>query len=181
MTADAPPAAVDSQAFARDNGRLSGTGRLADYPRLLVETQGLGADRALSWAANGSLRTDPNGASQAWLHLQTSVSLPLTCQRCLEPLDWDPVVDRWFRFVDTEALAVEQDDTAEEDLLVSSRHFSLADLLEDELLLALPLVPRHGVCPSELKLAVADPDFDAPESQRPHPFASLARLRREPD
>lgn len=181
MQADAPPAALDSQAFARDNGRLSGTSRLAHYPRLLVETQGLGADRTLGWAAEGSLRADPSSASQAWLHLQISASMPLTCQRCLESLDWDPVVDRWFRFVDTEALATEQDDAAEEDLLVSSRQFSLAELIEDELLMALPLVPRHEACPGELKMAVADPGFEAPESQPPHPFASLARLRRGPD
>ena len=181
MPADAPPAALDSQAFARDNGRLSGTSRLVHYPRLLVETQGQGADRTLGWAAEGSLRADASSAGQAWLHLQISASLPLTCQRCLESLDWEPVVDRWFRFVDTEALAAEQDDTVEEDLLVSSRQFSLAELIEDELLMALPLVPRHEACPGELKMAVADPGFEAPESQPPHPFASLARLRRGPD
>jgi uncharacterized protein len=51
-------------------------------------------------------------------------------------------------------------------------------LIEDELLMALPLVPRHEACPAGLKMAVADPNFDAQEPEKAHPFAALAKLRR---
>ena len=45
-------------------------------------------------------------------------------------------------------------------------------LLEDELLLALPLVPRHDVCPEPLPRAFRD-EADAAE----RPFAALAALK----
>ena len=61
---------------------------------------------------------------------------------------------------------------------MTSRQFNLAGLIEDELLMALPLVPRHEVCPPGLKMAVADPNFDAQEPEKAHPFAALAKLRR---
>ena len=54
----------------------------------------------------------------------------------------------------------------------------LADLIEDELLLALPLVPRHDVCPAPLPV----PDnADVPEEDEPvNPFAALAALKTKP-
>ena len=44
--------------------------------------------------------------------------------------------------------------------------------------MALPLVPRHDTCPAGLKMAVADPDFDEQVTEKVHPFAALAKLRR---
>ena len=51
----------------------------------------------------------------------------------------------------------------------------LQSLVEDELLLALPLVPRHEVCPEPLPL---EPEPAAPAAA--HPFAALAALKRGP-
>jgi uncharacterized protein len=48
-------------------------------------------------------------------------------------------------------------------------------LLEDELLLSLPLVPMHVDCPVPLPPAVAD---QPAEEGAPHPFAALAALKR---
>ena len=69
-------------------------------------------------------------------------------------------------------------DESEEDLLVTSRSFDLRALVEDELLLSLPMVPMHESCPVAVKLEVRDADFvdeDAPES---NPFAKLAALKK---
>ena len=41
----------------------------------------------------------------------------------------------------------------------------------------MPVVPRHEVCPIEIKLAVADEDFEATEEAKPNPFAVLAKLQ----
>lgn len=177
MTQDCTPQPLDVQAFAEAANSRSGCDMLSNYERLMQETQGLGGDRPLNWAAQGELRSDSVGASQAWLHLTVAASLPLTCQRCLGPVDITVSVDRWFRFVATEAEAEALDDEGEEDLLVTSRQFSLAGLIEDELLLGLPLVPRHDRCPAGLPMAVADPGFDAGLRDKPHPFAALAKLR----
>ena len=181
MPADAPPAALDSQAFARDNGRLSGTSRLAHYPRLLVETQGHGADRMLGWAAEGSLRADPSSASQAELPAADQQVLlgrvVLLSSQGFSVNKTEPSVNHRVPVQGLQTALAGQGHTGR-DLEMQP---SLAELIEDELLMALPLVPRHEACPGELKMAVADPGFEAPESQPPHPFASLARLRRGPD
>ena len=177
MSQDCTPPPLDVQAFAEAAAWREGRDTLSNYERLMQETQGLGGDLPLSWAAQGELRTDAIGASQAWLHLTVAARLPLTCQRCLGPADIQVAVDRWFRFVATEAVAEAADDEAEEDLLVTSRQFNLAGLVEDEVLMGLPLVPRHDQCPPGLTMAVSDPGFEAAQPEKPHPFAALAELR----
>ena len=86
-------------------------------------------------------------------------------------------ITREFRFVANEEEAAAQDDDSEEDLLVSSREFNLAELIEDELLMGLPLIPRHDVCPTPIKLEAVDPDFEATSLVKPNAFAALAQLR----
>lgn len=177
MSQDFVAPRLDVNAFAKAAGILSGRDSLSKYTRLLEETQGQGADRAVVWEARGELRTDAGGHAQIWLHLNAEVSLPLICQRCMGPADIQVKVDRAFRFVATEAAAEAQDEEAEEDLLVLSRDFSLQELIEDELLMELPVVPRHEACPVEVKLAVQDPDFEEKMAEKPNPFAVLAGLR----
>lgn len=134
-------------------------------------------DREVQWRVQGEQQTDASGHAQVWLHLEAGVSLPLTCQRCLGPADIEVAVVRDFRFVETEAQAEAEDEEAEEDVLVLSRDFDLLALVEDELLMELPLVPRHAVCPGDVKLAVQDADFEAASAAKPNPFAALAGLK----
>lgn len=130
----------------------------------------------LNWSARFELQTGQAGQSQVGLHLNVGVSLPLTCQRCLTAVDVSVQIDRSYRFVDTEGQAELEDDESLEDLLVSSREFDLSALIEDEVLMDLPVVPRHDTCPVAIKLAAADADFeDAPT--KPNPFAALAGLK----
>lgn len=168
---------LDIKAFAQAGGVLSGSDLLSKYERLLEETGGQGADRVLQWEARGELRRDAGGFAQIWLHLDAAISLPLTCQRCLGPADIEVTVGRSFRFVATEEQAEAEDDEAEEEVLALSRDFNLHELIEDEILMALPIVPRHEVCPTTVKLAVQDADFEAAEAAQPHPFAALAGLK----
>ena len=103
--------------------------------------------------------------------------MPLTCQRCLGPVDIPVVVDRDFRFVSSEEQAEAEDEEAEEDVLALSREFNLQELIEDEMLMELPVVPRHEICPTEVKLAAQDVDFEAAQAEKPNPFAALAGLK----
>jgi len=89
-----------------------------------------------------------------------------------EPL----AVERSFRFVRSEAEAEAEDIDSEEDVLVISRALDLRKLVEDELILALPLVPRHAVCPQPLPLP--QEPLPEPEEPAPNPFAALAVLKR---
>ena len=101
--------------------------------------------------------------------------LPLQCQRCLGSVETEVAVQRSLRFVSGENQAAALDADSEDDVLALSRAFDLRDLIEDELILALPLVPVHGSCPEPLVAPADDPAFEQPA--RPNPFASLAALK----
>jgi uncharacterized protein len=172
-----PPTHLDVKAFAQTGASLSGHALLSTFPRLMQDTQGMGAERLLNWSAQGELRAVDGASGQIWLHLKIDAQLPLTCQRCLDLADIAVTVERSFRFCESEEAAEAQDAEAEEDVLALSSAFSLTELIEDEVLMALPLVPRHDVCPEALKLAVADPGFEAALLEKRQPFAALAKLK----
>lgn len=167
---------LDVKTFAEDEARLSGTDTVGAHERLMAETEGRGADRPLAWSARGETRNPHHVQPEVWLHLQADTVLSLTCQRCLAPVDVPVSVDRSFRFVADETTAETQDDESEEDLLVLSRAFDLPSLVEDEVLMEMPLVPQHEDCPGPVKLSVQDADFQE-EAERPNPFAALAGLK----
>jgi uncharacterized protein len=177
MKQESPPTHLDVKAFAHTAKLLAGQDVLSKYERLMHETGGLGSEKALEWSAQGELRIDESGAEQVWLHVTIDTGLPLTCQRCMGPVDIAVRVRQSYRFCDSEEAAAAQDAEAEEDVLVLSPDFSLIDLIEDEVLMALPLVPRHETCPVALKLTVADPDFEAALAEKTQPFAVLAKLK----
>jgi uncharacterized protein len=168
---------LDVKAFAQAGATLRGRDLLSKYERLLEEAGGQGGERAVQWEVRGAVQRDAAGFAQIWLYLQAQVSLPLTCQRCLGPADIDVTVDRAFRFVATEEQAAAEDEEADEDVLVLGRDFNLQALIEDELLMALPLVPRHDICPTEVRLSAQDVDFEAASAAKPKPFAALAGLK----
>jgi uncharacterized protein len=168
---------LDIKAFAQAGATLSGPDLLSKHERLLAEVGGQGAERQVRWEAQGESRTDASGSPQIWLHLRAEVSLPLICQRCLGPVDTTVAVDRSFRFVASEEQAEAEDEEAEEDVLALTREFNLLELIEDELLMELPVVPRHVTCPTEVQLAAQDADFEAAQAEKPNPFAALAGLK----
>ena len=168
---------LDVRSFAQAGAELSGQIPLQVFSRLMAESSEHVGPRLVDWHARGELRNAAGGADQIWLQLTASVSLPMTCQRCLTPVDIQLSVDRLFRFVPDEEVAAAQDEVADEDVLELSPTFDLAGLIEDELLMALPVVPRHDVCPVEVKLSVADKEFEAEMAAKPNPFAALSRLK----
>ena len=167
-------------AFAMGQGKLEGTENLARLDRLADEAQGSIDSTVVQYTARGMTRAERATGDQAWLSLTAEVAVPLICQRCLSPVDVQVQVEREFRFVATEAIAEVQDEESEEDVLVLSRDFNLLELIEDELLMALPVVPKHTVCPGAVKLQVADPDFVEDVAEKPNPFAVLEQLKKKP-
>jgi uncharacterized protein len=170
---------LDMKSFAQEGAELSGQEPMHEHPRLMAETEGRGAGAPVTWSANGEMRNPGHVHPEVWLHLKANAQLPLTCQRCLEPVNVAVEVDRLFRFVPDEELAAAEDEESDEDVLALSRSFDVVELVEDELLMALPLAPRHDVCPAPVKLAVADADFEgADQGQgRENPFALLGKLK----
>ena len=64
-------------------------------------------------------------------------------------------------------------------MLALAPDFDLRALIEDELLMALPLVPRHDECPDAVQLSVQSADFDAAQEEKTNPFAALAALKHD--
>jgi uncharacterized protein len=171
------PQHLDVVTFARGTLSLNGQGVLADWPRLAQEL--FGSDMLAGpvvWELQGRSVSQAGGADQIWLDLKAVVHLPMQCQRCLTPVLETVQASRNFRFVTDEATAMALDDEAEEDILVISRDFDALALIEDELILSLPLVPLHGECPEAMPMSVADPEFEV-AAQRPNPFGVLAGLK----
>lgn len=174
------PEKLNVKAFAQAQASLSGQAALSEWPRLAEEAQSDLPATPVRWTLRGEVVAESGAPDQVWLHMHIEATLPMLCQRCLGPVLTPIEVDRPFRFVADEATAMAWDDEWEEDLLVLSREFDALTLVEDEVILAVPLVPFHEVCPSPLTMSVADPQFEAAETERPNPFAALAGLKIPP-
>ncbi|HYF19103.1 MAG TPA: YceD family protein [Ramlibacter sp.] len=170
------PERLDVRAFAEDGAQLAGHPPLAGFHRLVAEAQGEAGERQVEWSARGELLNPQHVHPQVWLHLQARAALPMTCQRCLEPVEIALDVKRSFRFVADEATAAAEDDQSEEDLLAISHSFDLLELVEDELLMELPVVPRHAVCPIPVRMSDADEEEGDDEGETQRPFAGLEGL-----
>lgn len=150
---------IDSLKFSREKqtarGELSvaGLSRLQDSLFQVTEQQAKPGDArgAVSVAVSGKpLSYEVIGGVDARerpvLRLKVSGRLPLQCQRCLQLLDFELVLDSTLRLVPAAMLDAEMsDDPDEPDCVAASTELDLAALIEDEILLALPAYPRHEV------------------------------------
>jgi uncharacterized protein len=171
MTNEWNTRALDTARFAEAGGQGRWQTALSGLPRVQAVCEpGLALEHSsvCDWSLLGQARGSAARA-QNWLHLQASLTLTQRCQRCLDPMAVPLSIDRWFRFVADEATALAEDDNCEEDLLAISSEFDALDLLEDELLLAIPLIVSHDSCQAPVSAALGD--------DLPHPFAALAGLK----
>jgi uncharacterized protein len=99
----------------------------------------------------------------------------LTCQSSLEDFRHGVSVDDRLVLVDSEAeLPPIEEESDAEDYMVADGPLAILDLVEDAVLLCLPMVPRK-------------PGLEEPHGERPRgeahdsPFAALAALRKRPE
>ena len=172
---------VNMQAFAEAGIAWTDAIPLYKLERLAQESNGLQPDLVVNWRAVPELRPGIAGQSDIWLHMTASTCVSLTCQRCLAAVQTPLQVDQWYRFVATEDIAMAQDDGSDEDLLVLTPQFDLLAVLEDELLMALPLVPMHEECPDLPVFSAGSIEGSSAEATieaKPNPFAALAKLKK---
>ena len=108
-----------------------------------------------------------------------SSNLQMTCQRCLKGKD---------EFFETnlEVVLVSSDAQAEklqkgfDTWLVEEQKMFLLDFIEDEILLALPLVVAHDECDAARKLieALPEDEISEVEQEESNPFAALKVLKK---
>lgn len=165
---------LDVAQLAAEGAELAGQWPLAELTRLAdMHMAGDGPAAEVQWQVQGELRPVTGGVAEVWLHLQARAELDLCCQRCLGPVHETVTIAKPLRFVADEAQAAALDAELEDDVLALERTLDLRELVEDELLLALPLVPRHGECPQPLPMPADDVETD----EKVSPFAALAQLK----
>jgi uncharacterized protein len=173
--AGGPPDLVDCERLAADRETLERLYELGQLPRL----QDLLADRQGRLKAEFGFCPAPSGRSGAVIRIEAT--LRLVCQRCLEGFDY-PVAAR----SEVEFCADAQADAADSqgELYRSAQGLvSLRDLAEEELLLALPLVPAC-TAPRECGRAPglgAESAAQAVAQETVRPFAALQDLLKKHD
>ncbi len=170
------PHAVDVAVLCREALSLQGHWSLAAMPRLVSSLAAIPVDAVAPWQAQASLKPVTGGAPEMWLHLHATATVPLQCQRCLQDMTQALAVDRRIRFVRSEAEAARLDEESEDDVMALQPRLDLQALFEDELILSLPLVPRHDTCPRPLLVPPSAEDAAVVDAA-PHPFAALAALK----
>lgn len=150
---------IDGLQFARDRQVLQGRLDLSSLPRLA--DMGCSAE-GLDFTVRGAL------TAQGKPCLQVSISgmLQLVCQRCLGPVAFRVAVSVELELCDSLRAIEEADDDV--DRVLATRAMGVARLLEDEVILALPMVARHESCAA----------WQHGESdRRASPFSVLSKLK----
>lgn len=147
----------------------SGQNSLADFDRLIADLPEQQAGSQVQWSLQG------RGTSTGRRFIQVRASAPVTleCQRCLRPFVLPVQVDNRLEVV-REPSELEGDEDEEIERIVGSSRFDVLELIEDELILSLPSVPKHDQCPS----APSSTNEPVVEAVRPSPFAVLERLKK---
>ncbi len=192
------PEKLDVKAFIEAEAQLAGETPVTGLPRL-ASAASPEADPAgmppVRWQATGRPVPQRVGEPELWLDLQAHAELDMECQRCLHPVREHMSVSRSLRFARDEAEAARLDADSDDDVLAVSRQFHLLELVEDELIMAQPIVPRHDECPSDIVNLMQDDSetpvpggvsAEAPQGEpapeaKPHPFAALAALKKRSD
>ena len=157
---------IDSLDFARNAGTLRGKIAVADMPRLqdaLYSDEGV-----LEYALSGGT----NESGKPALRCEVTGELQLRCQRCLGAYMHPFVVRTSLVLVEDEAQLAESDNEMDSDAIVADPKMDVLALVEDEVLLALPLAPMHSLSECEVSQSV-----ERTGSAVSGTFAALAALK----
>ena len=153
---------IDGFEFATAGATQEGKLPLAGFPRLRDQLVSDTGD--VTYALRGV--RDARGRPS--LHLSVRGTLQLRCQRCLGPLVHEVETEQVLVLagsqdeIDAEPAGVEDPDR-----VVAGKEMSVRDLVEDELILALPYAARHEECEPQHE------GTDASERATSSPFAGL--------
>lgn len=138
---DQHQANIDGFRFAKAEGSISGTVSVSKLPRLAEMLREPVAEVAYS------LTGTRDSLGRLALRLTAQCSLPLTCQRCLDAMELPLSVDSILVLARGEReIQARQDDPDGPDWVVGGEAMPVLEMVEEELLLSLPYIPRHEKC-----------------------------------
>jgi uncharacterized protein len=157
---------IDALQFAREGQQLEGDIVVAAMQRLrdiVSETSG-----TVHYRVEGSI-----DARKPVVNVTVEARLPLTCQRCLGPVEYD--LRRTSRFIladSNQELPDIADEDPETETLPADMLADIEDLVEQEVLLGLPIAPMH------FKGGCEDTASEDAHDKRHLPFAVLEQMKR---
>lgn len=166
--------------MARESAEFHGVLLAGPLERLASAVIALGEGVAL----DAAFSTDETG--RPLIEGRARADITLRCQRCLEPMT--TTLEAPFRL----AVAVSEADAERlpeelDAVIIDGDFIDTAAMVEDELILALPLVGRHasmddcGIDRRQLESAPAPGDDAAKDTDRTSPFAALETWKRDRD
>jgi len=164
---------IDNIAFAKKGERLNGEVSLSACQRLMDLLQSqvtANADADGSSVIYFSLAGEVDAQGRCFLNVKISATLKTSCQRCLEPMSLPFELN--FRYLIAEGLDeiaedASADDSDEYDLQAPDAAMDVVALIEDELIMAMPIAPVHDSDCAKLTMQAGD---------KPNPFAALKGL-----
>ncbi len=181
MSADTFPAQIEPFKWAEQGFVWSGQLPLSRFARIAREAIGSIDDQLINVDCKLSMDAYHR---VVWLDGHVETTVPMECQRCLGPVEIELVSDFHLALVDDESLIERLDEDADFIVLGESEATTkgsfdapaMADLLaliEDELLLLMPLSPKHEFCVHKHQPATEE----LVEEKRDNPFDILAGLK----
>ena len=153
------PEVIDCLQFARGALELQGFLGMEQLPRL---AQMQCSTEDLEYSLRGGL----NASGKPFLRVSAGGAMRLVCQRCLDTFEFPLAIDVELQV--TESLREIEAADDDVDRVLASPATDVGRLIEDEVILALPMVPRHERC-----VAVG-----AGVTAKISPFSALAALKR---
>ena len=161
---------IDSLDFARNGQQIGGEVSIVELPRMLdvlENSQGI-----LSYQVQGGV--DSQGH---YLDVNVVGQCLMRCQRCLNGLDYPVRIDTRLLLRDQSELDVLEEKVAggedeEFDSILADAHLDVLNMLEEEILLSLPIAPKHELGACQVT------DGETAHREDKNPFAVLAKLKR---
>jgi len=167
------PKRVDPRKFAEREAKVEGIASVSAMPRLAsLLADGTGDVLvSLQFAVDEQRLRTVSGSARG--------TVTQTCQRCLEPVSIEVEANVNLALALTEEQAKNLP-RYYDPLIVEAEEIELLSLVEDELILSLPLVAYHDDCSIQTSFGDADEAARTQET-KPNPFSVLAALKKTAD
>lgn len=174
MLNDPIPSHVDPRKLADRGATLEGVVALADLERLCDPL----ADNVGMVQAKFVFERDERRS--VVIHSSIDVEVKMVCQRCLELVTL-PIHSECSYAVVKEGANTQSLPKGYDVLELGEDPLDLHALIEEELLLALPIVPAHHPEECQQPAGLDEPEPAEDEVTRSNPFSVLAQLKRDPN
>lgn len=170
MTKDNLPAKIDPFRFAENSLSLQGSLPIKNMDRLSTSLVSMDGEAVISLAFG----IDEEGIKYVQGHLESGVKLQ--CQRCLEPFDCAIISDFALGIVHSDEEAEKLPERYDA-LIAKDNSLVISDMIEEELIVSLPIVPMHDMANCNVKLPFVSAKGGTDEMEKQNPFQVIEKLR----